>query len=465
MNEAAEKYGMNYPDQAGLENFDFKRFDAALFDLAKSSEPFSGERYTPGSGVQICYEHMHRYLFALRHMSAEDIVLDLGCGLGYGALLMAERAAQVIALDIDPKSTSLLQSVAKSHAYRNLSVLTGDIAQLETLLASCKSAITIVTCHEVIEHVTADVQANLLSLVASGKHPFAQKLKLFVSTPDKLLYEQTRTEPNPYHQRELSLDEFRELLKKSFQNVQLFEQSTCAANCLTSLDGSQGATGTLFQLGWQSADLLVPGLSPAAAPPAEYIYAVASNSVLPTLERTSALLDSSNQYVRERLSIAAHELRLKEERLRLLDEIAGQICRDLNLNSLAELRPISEEIAALRELSIRQAEKIRAAERQHERIGTDRAKELTLLNEMVLKVHALDAQVNGLKPWHAMAGTLLGPTPEDCAKEVHRLRAVEAALRTPAHRAVTVLGKLARAVLPLRLIKRMALFFGALVKA
>jgi len=52
---------------------------------------WTGERYLPFadpkiSGVEIHYEHLHRYYFAL-HSVKDKKVLDLACGEGYGSKL------------------------------------------------------------------------------------------------------------------------------------------------------------------------------------------------------------------------------------------------------------------------------------------------------------------------------------------------------------------------------------------
>src|SRR4029450_12344424 len=62
---------------------------------------FTGERFVPGlGGTRLAYEHLHRYAFARQFVSGRR-VLDLGCGLGYGAELLAPSAHEVVSLDRD----------------------------------------------------------------------------------------------------------------------------------------------------------------------------------------------------------------------------------------------------------------------------------------------------------------------------------------------------------------------------
>src|SRR5689334_6227272 len=62
---------------------------------------FDGERFIPGSGVGIAYEHWSRYALAAEYVRGLD-VLDVGCGEGYGAAWMARVARSVRGFDADP---------------------------------------------------------------------------------------------------------------------------------------------------------------------------------------------------------------------------------------------------------------------------------------------------------------------------------------------------------------------------
>ena len=52
-------------------------------------------------GGQIETEHLHRYAIA-RELCSGLAVLDIACGEGYGANLLAERARSVVGVDIAP---------------------------------------------------------------------------------------------------------------------------------------------------------------------------------------------------------------------------------------------------------------------------------------------------------------------------------------------------------------------------
>ena len=61
--------------------------------------PFDGERFTPECVREMWYEHWHRYVFAQDFVAGKR-VLDLACGEGYGADLLARTASSVVGVDI-----------------------------------------------------------------------------------------------------------------------------------------------------------------------------------------------------------------------------------------------------------------------------------------------------------------------------------------------------------------------------
>ncbi len=145
-----------------------------------------------------------------------------------------------------------------------------------------------------------------------------------------------------------------------------------------------------------------------------------------------------------------------------MERLAGQLKSELGIERPEEVQSIADEIAALKQLVRRQSEKIRTSQEEAERIGYELSLEL---NQAHLKIREAHGLINTLKPWHAMAGTLLASTPEASAKEVHRLRSYEAAMRSPGHRFVTLAGKLLRILFPIRFIKRSYRFIEALIRA
>ena len=187
---------------------------AGLFVKAAGSDftEFMRERYVPGTWSRIAeYEHLPRYVFA-RNMSENKRLLDFGCGTGYGSAILAERAANVIGLDID---ATAIDWARESHRSPRLKFLLCD-----DLGASLPPAsIDLVTCFEMIEHVDYQTQQAAIASIARLLH---EDGLLVISTPNPAvtkLYGE-----NPYHLREMTEVEFLELLLVEFPCVRIFRQ-------------------------------------------------------------------------------------------------------------------------------------------------------------------------------------------------------------------------------------------------
>jgi 2-polyprenyl-3-methyl-5-hydroxy-6-metoxy-1,4-benzoquinol methylase len=185
-----------------------------LVVIAKGSDfhNFMHERYVPGTWSKIAaYEHVPRYALA-KTLVAGKRVLDFGCGTGYGAALMAESAAHVTGLDID---ASALEWARAAHRAPNL-----DFVRRDDLGAGLPDkSFDLVTCFEMIEHVDHATQQQA---VASMARLLRDDGVLLISTPNP---EMTKLYgANPYHIREMSEVEFRELLCPVFAEVQILRQ-------------------------------------------------------------------------------------------------------------------------------------------------------------------------------------------------------------------------------------------------
>jgi 2-polyprenyl-3-methyl-5-hydroxy-6-metoxy-1,4-benzoquinol methylase len=76
----------------------------STFRVPDDAPPLTGggeNRVAPGFAWNELYIHSaKRYLFASERVQGMR-VLDLGCGVGYGAKILARSAAQVVAADVD----------------------------------------------------------------------------------------------------------------------------------------------------------------------------------------------------------------------------------------------------------------------------------------------------------------------------------------------------------------------------
>jgi len=67
----------------------------------RSLRELDQERIVPWGDKRLFAWHLARYRFALQFL-AQNRALDVGCGEGYGAMLMASHAREVVAVDYSP---------------------------------------------------------------------------------------------------------------------------------------------------------------------------------------------------------------------------------------------------------------------------------------------------------------------------------------------------------------------------
>lgn len=135
-------------------------------------------------------------------------VADLACGEGYGAALLAGRAAAVVGVDANPEA----------HEHARLRYVRPNLRferDLVENVGALEPPLDAVVFLQTIEHIE-DVPA-LLDAIAQAA-PLA-----FISTPNRLTLAPAGAEKsdNPWHLREYLLAEFRELLEGAFADVEV----------------------------------------------------------------------------------------------------------------------------------------------------------------------------------------------------------------------------------------------------
>ncbi|MDR3537957.1 MAG: class I SAM-dependent methyltransferase [Acetobacteraceae bacterium] len=237
-----------------------------LFDreAAAVPEPFTGERLTAAIGGQVQIEHYHRYLFA-RALCRNLDVLDVASGEGYGAAQLAQLARSVIGVEFNPATVA---SARRNFDRPNLTYLQGDARALP-LADGCVDA---VVSFETIEHF--DRQEDFVAEIRRVLRPGGLCI---VSTPDRAIYSGPDASPNPYHVKELSQQEFLDLLRTQFPEVALLRQRPLVGSALLADAGSPGPP-LVFDRRGDSRFEASTGL-----PLAPYLVAVASDGVLPFL--------------------------------------------------------------------------------------------------------------------------------------------------------------------------------------
>jgi len=146
--------------------------------------PFTGERFVPGTRGEIWIEHWHRYHFARRWVAGRD-VLDVACGEGYGAALLARDAARVTGVDVSPEAIAHARSV-----YAGISNARFEVAPC-TQLPLADASVDVAVSFETIEHI--EEQEPFVSELARVLRPSGL---LVLSCPNRAEYRDRRNFDN-----------------------------------------------------------------------------------------------------------------------------------------------------------------------------------------------------------------------------------------------------------------------------
>lgn len=223
---------------------------------------FTGERYTPSLTGEIYYEHVHRYAIAAPACAGKR-VLDLASGEGWGAAFLARQAAEVVGVDIDVAS---IEHARRAYYLANLRFVTASATDIPLPDAS----VDVITSFETIEHLSDHDR-----MLDEFRRVLVPGGTLFISSPNKLVYSDLSNYHNPFHVRELYYQEFRDLLKRRFANVEIYGQRFVSSSILHPLSGLRSDDA-----GWYAGDLsaIGDGLPTLSAP--VYFVAVCSDGAL-----------------------------------------------------------------------------------------------------------------------------------------------------------------------------------------
>jgi SAM-dependent methyltransferase len=163
--------------------------------------PLTGERTVPGIPEENYWFRRHEAVYvALRDRCADALVLEAGCGEGYGAGMLADVAAGVLALDLDP-----LTAAHAARRYPRTGVARANLVALPVRDEGCDAVVSL----QVIEHLWE--QERFLRECFRVLRPDG---RLLLSTPNRLTFSPGRDTPlNPFHTRELSAAELAGLVR------------------------------------------------------------------------------------------------------------------------------------------------------------------------------------------------------------------------------------------------------------
>jgi len=299
---------------------------------------FTGERVIPGqTDPDLLNEHIARYRFA-ESLAGGRAVLDAGCGVGYGSDILSRKASQVYAIDLAADAVA-----AGARDYSGVRFVQGSCTGLPFRDAS----LDVVVAFEVIEHLE-----DWRGLLAEARRVLRPDGQLLVSTPNRLYYSQTRTEPNPYHVHEFDYAEFRSELEAVFPHTTIFLENHTNAIAFTP-ENVQGLR-TSVESGQPEPDeahffLAVCSALPQFGSPA-FVFVPASGNVLREREnhigllegelaKKTAWLEETQQELEKMAAITAEEQR---KALEALDRMEREVAE-----KAAWARKRDEELAEL----------------------------------------------------------------------------------------------------------------------
>lgn len=172
---------------------------------------WTGERLQTNIFADVAVEHLHRY--ALAEMFTKDmVVLDIASGEGYGSYILSKKSNKLFGVDIDEKA---VKHAHQKYVSSNLEFKIGsaDKIPLED------SSIDVLTSFETIEH--HDKHIEMFKEIIRVLKPDGI---LIMSSPDKKYHSDLQSKNNPFHIKELYLDEFENLVKSFFKKYDTYLQ-------------------------------------------------------------------------------------------------------------------------------------------------------------------------------------------------------------------------------------------------
>lgn len=188
---------------------------------------FSAERLETHLFNYTAIEHLHRYAIA-KELCAGKQVLDIASGEGYGSNLIAQVATKVTGVDIDETAVNKAKKIYKS---QNLDFKVGTCSSIPLE----NNSVDVVVSFETIEH--HDRHEEMLTEI---KRVLKVDGILIISSPDKKYYSDDLNYNNPFHVKELYLEDFEILIKRYFSFYQLYYQRYLSGSLIVNAKNNNG---------------------------------------------------------------------------------------------------------------------------------------------------------------------------------------------------------------------------------
>jgi len=145
-------------------------------------------------------DHKERYIWVSQRVKKSDDVIDAGCGVGYGSVLLAEHTNSVHAIDISE------DAIAYANKYWTKPNISHAVEDLCFFKIAKSRRFNVIVAFEVVEHL---IEPRLFLMRAFE----ALKLggRIFVSVPNEKVIPHT-VSLNPFHLRHYTPVEIKEML-------------------------------------------------------------------------------------------------------------------------------------------------------------------------------------------------------------------------------------------------------------
>lgn len=350
-------------------------------------DQFTGERLVPGaSDLHLWTEHVARYRYAARLVRRRR-VLDLGCGVGYGAAILLRGGARLVA-GVDSALAAVATARARSDGARARLSAADALA-----LPFADRAFDAVVALEVIEHVV-----DHRRMLAEARRVLEPGGLAIFSTPNRTTYrDESDAEPNRFHVHEFYRRELEDALREWFDDVRCFGQWTVEGVLIGELDEARRSRPAFDDLaeGEETAG--------AAAAGAEPDYFLAVGRAAPLTRRWSWSRRPHPRNVSSYL-LSSHQL---------------ETLRRLRLELQRMRRDLDEKRAWALELDAELGRRNKDVRRLEEDLDEKRSWALLLDRELTLReAHLL----------RALGGAAAGPAPSALRDEIAALRRQNGAL-------------------------------------
>jgi SAM-dependent methyltransferase len=164
------------------------------------------ERLSPEQAVEsslIGLTHLHRYEVAASVCGGLR-VLDLGCGTGYGSMILARRAARVLGVDRDPAAIEVARGLGAEQEQQTAPSF--EVADAhEYLERGLGEEFDVIVALEALEHLD-DLDRAVTALEAQAR----AGIRLVVSLPNSRAF----GEQNPFHVTDFDYEGARAILER-----------------------------------------------------------------------------------------------------------------------------------------------------------------------------------------------------------------------------------------------------------